>query len=136
MAQKMKILAASVAGCFALGFAILPINPIIHKCWTASFTFFHTGIVLLVIMAFVWVFDAKRHPRLAYPLVVVGMNSIFIYLINESVKGQWLNRSVGVFTDQFRFLGSLGPVAQAWAVFLVMWYLCYWLYQRKIFFKI
>jgi len=31
---------------------------------------------------------------------------------------------------------SLAPVAQAFSVFLVMWYLCYWLYKHKIFFKI
>jgi heparan-alpha-glucosaminide N-acetyltransferase len=28
------------------------------------------------------------------------------------------------------------PVAQATTVVLVMWYLCYWLYQKKIFFKL
>jgi hypothetical protein len=27
-------------------------------------------------------------------------------------------------------------VAQACTVLLVMWYLCYWLYQRKIYFKL
>jgi hypothetical protein len=27
-------------------------------------------------------------------------------------------------------------VAQSCAVLLAMWYACYWLYQRKIFFKL
>jgi hypothetical protein len=28
------------------------------------------------------------------------------------------------------------PVAQSCTVLLVMWYACYWLYRRKIFFKV
>lgn len=28
------------------------------------------------------------------------------------------------------------PVAQATTVFLVMWYLCYWLHNRRIFLKL
>lgn len=137
-AKKLKILAGAVVACFAAAapLTLSHVNPVIHKCWTASFTFFHTGIVLLTIMVFVWLFDVRGQQKLAFPLVVVGMNSIFIYLVNESLKKTWLDRSVGTFTGHFRVLGTLGPVAQAWAVFLVMWYLCHWLYQRKIFFKV
>lgn len=43
---------------------------------------------------------------------------------------------VAVFTKRFEFLGMLGLVVQTWVVFFVMWYLCYWLYQRKILFKV
>jgi len=134
--DKVKILTAAVVTSFVLTFVLLPVNPIIHKCWTASFTVCHTGFVLLMILLFFWLFDVKRYHKLAYPFVVVGMNSIFIYLINQSLKSPWLDQSVGVFTQRFKFLGVLGPVAQAWAVFFVMWYICYWLYQRKIFFKV
>jgi hypothetical protein len=43
---------------------------------------------------------------------------------------------VGIFTFRFEWLGIFAPVGQACTVLLVMWYLCYWLYQRKIFFKL
>lgn len=49
---------------------------------------------------------------------------------------EMLHGIVGTFTRYYVFLGRLGPIAQCFTVFLVMWYLCYWLYQRKIFFKI
>jgi hypothetical protein len=48
----------------------------------------------------------------------------------------WLNRSVGVFTYGFAWLGDYAPVAQSCAVLAVMWYSCYWLYSRKISFKL
>jgi len=37
---------------------------------------------------------------------------------------------------QWERLGEFGPVAQACAVLLCMWGLCYWLYNRKLFFKL
>jgi hypothetical protein len=67
--------------------------------------------------------------------VVVGANSIFIYSVEEVLRG-WLNRAVGVFTFNFEWLGPYGFVAQSCAVLFVMWYMCYWLYRRKIFFKL
>jgi predicted acyltransferase len=136
LGQKLKILLGCAVASLLVGLAILPINPVIHKCYTASFTFLHTCCILLMIAFFVWLCDPERRQKMAFPLVVVGMNSIFIYLVNESLKGQWLDRSLAVFTKGFRFLGMVGPVVQAWLVFFVMWYLCYWLYQRKIFFKV
>ena len=33
-------------------------------------------------------------------------------------------------------MSALAPVMQASTVLLLMWYMCYWLYKRKIFFKV
>jgi hypothetical protein len=63
------------------------------------------------------------------------MNSMFIYCLDVLLEG-WIDRAVGVFTGHYAVLGIWGPVAQATSVFLVMWYLCYWLYKRRIFVKI
>ena len=81
-----------------------------------------------------WLFDIRGYRKPAFPLVVVGMNSIFIYMLNGAL-GSWIDKSVGVFTWRFQFLGPLGAAVQAGAAVFVMWYLCYWLYQRRIFLK-
>ena len=70
-----------------------------------------------------------------FPLLVVGANSIFIYSIDQVLRG-WLSRAVGVFTFRFEWLGDFATVAQSCTVLLVMWAMCYWLYRRKIFFKL
>ncbi len=134
-AHRVKVLAGGAAACFLLGWALTPFNPMVKRLWTASFTLFSTGWVLLMLLFFYWLVEIREHRRAVFPLVVVGMNSIFIYSISIVLTG-WLDRAVGVFTGRFRFVGDLAPVAQATAVVLVMWYLCYWLYQRRIFFKI
>jgi hypothetical protein len=47
-----------------------------------------------------------------------------------------LSRGIGNFTGHFWFLGPWGEVPHNLVVFGFMWYLCFWLYQRRIFFKI
>ena len=73
----------------------------------------------------------KGYRKWAFPLIVVGANSIFIYFLSE-VLSRWLDNAVGVFTFHYNLIGKLAPVAQATTVLAVMWFLCYWLYKRKI----
>jgi heparan-alpha-glucosaminide N-acetyltransferase len=133
--EKMKVLAGWAAGCLALGLIIHPWNPIVKRICTTSFTLYSAGWVLLMLLAFYWFVEVKGYRKWTFPLVVVGANSIFIYSIDNVLRG-WLDRAIGVFTFRFEWLGQFAPVAQSCAVLLAMWYCCYWLYQRKIFFKL
>lgn len=133
--EKMTIIGGSAVACLALGLAIHPWNPIIKRICTTSFTLYSAGWVLLMLLAFYWLVEVKGYRKWTFPLVVIGANSIFIYSVHQVLQG-WLNDAVGVFTIKFAWLGDFAPVAQACTVLLAMWYLCYWLYQRKIFFKL
>lgn len=134
-AFNVKVIAGASLACFLSGLALELLNPMIKRLWTASFTLFSAGWVFAMLLAFYWLVEIKGYRKLTFPLVVVGMNSIFIYSVSM-VLHKWIDRSLAVFTGGFQSLGVLAPVAQATAVFLAMWYLCYWLYQRRIFFKI
>jgi len=134
-AQKMRILAAWAVGCLVVGLAIHPWNPIIKRICTTSFTLYSGGWILLMLLAFYWVVEVKGWRKWTFPLVVVGANSIFIYSLDQVLRG-WLSRAVGVLTTNYAFLGDFASVAQSCTVLLVMWYLCYWLYGRKIFLKL
>ncbi len=134
-AEQLKIIAGSMLACFAGGLGLSLINPLVKRIWTASFTLYSTGWVLFMLLVFYWLIEIRGYRKLAFPLMVVGMNSIFIYSIHQVLQG-WINRALGVFTGKFAFLGTPAPVFQACAVLTVMWYLCYWLYRRKIFFKL
>jgi heparan-alpha-glucosaminide N-acetyltransferase len=132
---KMQVMGISAIACLALGFLIHPWNPIVKRICTTSFTIYSTGWVLLMLLAFFWIVEVKGYTKWTFPLLVIGANSIFIYSVEEVLRS-WLNRAVGVFTFRFAFLGDFAPVAQACTVLLVMCYMCYWLYRRKIFFKL
>jgi predicted acyltransferase len=133
--EKMRIMAISAVACLVVGFAIHPWNPIIKRICTTSFTIYSTGWILLMLLGFYWVVEVKGYRKWTFPLVVVGANSIFIYSV-ANVFHEWLDRAVGVFTLKFNWLGDFSSVGQSCAVMFVMWYMCYWLYQRKILFKL
>lgn len=133
--QKMRILAGWAAGCLAAGLIIHPWNPIIKRICTSSFTLYSAGWVLLMLLAFYWVIEVRGWRKWTFPLVVFGANSIFIYSVDMVLRG-WLDRAVGVFTLHFEWIGDFAPVAQSCTVLLAMWYLCYWLYKRKLFLKL
>jgi heparan-alpha-glucosaminide N-acetyltransferase len=134
-AEKMRIIAISAALCLSLGLIIHPWNPIIKRICTTSFTLYSTGWVLLMLLGFYWLVEVAGYRKWTFPLVVLGANSIFIYSVHQVLQ-RWLDGAVGVFTLRFTWLGDFAPVAQSCAVLLTMWCLCYWLYQRKIFFKL
>jgi heparan-alpha-glucosaminide N-acetyltransferase len=134
-AEKLRILAAGMAVAFALGLALWPWIPIIKQLCTPSFILYSIAWVLFMFIGFYWLIEVRGWRRAAFPLIVVGMNSIFIYSFSELLHG-WLDRAVAVFTFHFNFLGTFAPVAQSTAVLLVMWYLCYWLYKQRIFIRL
>ena len=98
----MRMLAIWGVACLAVGLLIHPWNPIIKRICTTSFTIYSTGWVLLMLLAFYWVVEVKGYRKWTFPLIVIGANSIFIYSLEEVLRG-WLNRAVGVFTFRFSF---------------------------------
>lgn len=133
---KLKVLAAWAAGCFVLGLALEPVIPMVKRLWTPSFAMFSAGWVILMLAVFYWVIEVRRASGWAFPFLVLGMNSLFVYSLGQiGIKG-WLNRGLAGFTGNFGFIGDLGMIPQHLLVLGGLWYLCYWLYRRKIFIKI
>lgn len=135
LGEKVRILAAAMAGAFAGGLALAQVVPNVKRLWTASFTLYSTGWVLFMMLVFVLLIEGAGFKKPAFPLIVVGMNSIFIYSAGFLVKDS-IDRWVRAFSGGFEFVGPLAPVAQACAVMLVLWTLCYWLYRHRIFLKV
>jgi len=132
---NVKVISGAALLCFLLGYGLKFFNPMIKHLWTESFTFISAGWVLIMLLGFYWLVEIKQCRKLVLPLIVLGMNSIFIYSFSFLLRGG-INRAVALFTSSFTFAGILAPVLQSTAVMLVMWYVCYWLYHRKIFFRL
>ena len=133
--EKLRMIALASLVAFVAGLGLGYVNPIVKRIWTASFTLYSAGWVLLMLLAFVLVIDVWGQRKVAFPLTVAGMNSIFVYSAGFLIKGCVL-RWIEPFTGGSKFAGDLAPVVQACAVMVVLWYFCYWLYRRKIFFKV
>lgn len=142
--NSQKIITLVAAGLIGLilgfGLDILNITPIIKKISTSSFTLASGGWILLMLAFLYWLVDIKKWNRYAWVFVVVGMNSIFIYILFSTAGYNFLNKAVGLFPrDILAWLGASANIQAlfaALATLFVEWYICYWLYKRKIFFKL
>jgi heparan-alpha-glucosaminide N-acetyltransferase len=141
-APKQPIRRFLIAGVilFALGlfFHLTGICPVVKRIWTPSWTLFSGGICFLFLAVFSWIIDVKQWRGWAFPLVVVGTNSIAAYLIAhlwENFLARNLITHLGEKT--FYILGpGLQPLLLGASVLLLYWVFLFWMYRRKIFLRI
>ena len=114
------------------------ICPIVKRVWTSAYTLYSGGWVVLIMAGFYALLELRGWRRWAFPLVVVGMNSIAIYVMSWTMSG-----FLGDAVD--RHLGkvlaamsgpTLQPVLHGFAVMLIFWFILLWMYRRKIFLRI
>jgi predicted acyltransferase len=127
-----------LCGLAGLGFgtSLAPFVPIIKPIWTASFTLFAAGWTFLLLGLFHLVVDVMRFHRLAFPMVVAGMNSIFLYVLSNTLTPQFRHAVQALAGLPLSRLSSAGPTLTTVLVVCIEWCICYWLYRRGIFFKI
>ncbi len=135
LAMKLKVLALGMVAAFASGLLLSPFVPINKWLWTASYTFYTTGWVLFGMLATILLVEFAGVRKPAFPLLIVGANSLFVYCVDGLLRGG-IDRSLRLFTKGFESIGAFAPVAQSCAVLLVIWAMAWWLYRRKIFIKV
>lgn len=108
--------------------------PIIFRLWSSSYAMLTVGISLILFGIFYWLIDVKGYRKWTVPLVIVGMNSITIYLIARFFDFRIIvNVFVHGFIDQ---TGSFKPLIIALGVLGLQWWLLYILYKKKLFLKV
>jgi predicted acyltransferase len=139
---KLTWLAGAGIVALIVGFTldITHTTPIIKRIATASFVVTSGGWALLVLGLSYWLIDIRGYQQWTFPFVVVGTNSIFIYLFAQTAGGQWLNPFVAIFSKGLLEWTGLPEfvlnLVTSLTILLTEWALCYWLYKRKIFFRI
>jgi predicted acyltransferase len=116
----------------------LGICPVVKRIWTPSWTLFSGGACFLLLAAFSWVIEVKGWRKWAFPLVVIGMNSIAAYLMAHLFE-EFIVSSFHIHLGPhfFGFLGSgLEPFLEGIAILLAYWLMLFWMYRRKIFLRI
>lgn len=130
---------AGVAGLIS-GWLIgwLGICPVVKRIWTPSWVLFSGGWCFLLMAAFYALIDVKGWKRWAFPLVVIGMNSIAAYCIAELLPGFFsatLKTHLG--QNSFKVFGeAYEPLLIGGCVLIVYWVILFWMYRRKIFLRI
>jgi predicted acyltransferase len=134
-----RFLIAAAAG-IASGLLLhaLCICPVVKRIWTPAWTLFSGGACFAILAGFAWVLDVRGWRAWAFPLVVVGMNSIAAYMIAHLFED--------FFRTNFRihlgqrwaevFGPGLAPLVEGMAILACYWLILLWMYRRKLFLKI
>lgn len=131
-----------VAGIVALasGWIVgaLGICPVVKRIWTPSWVLFSGGWCLLLLAAYYAIVDIANAKKWAFPLIVIGMNSIAAYCIAETLRGFTVNTlKTHLGQDFFKFAGdAYEPFFLGVGVLLVWWLVLHWMYRRRIFLRI
>lgn len=136
--SKIKTLVIPGAIGVIVGFSLNPVDPIIKRICTASFVIVSGGFCLLALALSYWLIDVKGWKKWAIFFNIVGMNPLFIYLFTNSYGAEWFHRIAQPFTmGLFGWAGQLtAEIVTSIVVWGMLWYVCYWLYKKRIFIKI
>jgi heparan-alpha-glucosaminide N-acetyltransferase len=131
----------AVAGALGLALGLLAgscgICPVVKRIWTPSWTLYCGGWCFLYLAGFYAVIEILGFKRWAFPLVVIGRNSIAAYCvanISDTVM-DGVSRRFG-WDPRAAFTGPYAPLLHGAIVLLLFWLGLYALYRRKIFLRI
>jgi predicted acyltransferase len=132
--RKTLFLLAGGVACVYAGWGWGFVFPVIKHIWTSSMVLYASGWSLILLGVFYLLFDVLPLRVLAFPFIVIGMNSIAVYMATRVydfrhisdifVRGlaQW----TGPWHDLVRGVGGL----------LVVWLILFFMYRRRAFIKI
>jgi predicted acyltransferase len=131
-----KTLGMVIAGLVCLGLARLwNVNfPINKNLWSSSFVLWCAGLSLLLLSLFYLVIDVWRLRAWAFAFVVIGSNSILIYMAPHFIDFRYTTNAV--FGGLLKQTGAYQALLAAIAVVFVKWLFLYFLYRKRIFLRV
>jgi heparan-alpha-glucosaminide N-acetyltransferase len=137
---KIRWLAIAGAIGLAAGWTLSAtgVCPNVKRIWTPSWVLFSGGWCCWLLAAFYAVVDVGQRRGWAFPLMVIGMNSIAAYCMAHLFDG-FIGRNLKTHLGQnfFAFAGTVyEPFWHGAAVLLVLWLILFWMYRRKLFLRI
>ena len=130
--KTVGILAGSGVLVLALGWLWDIQFPVNKELWTSSFVLVTVGWSAILLAVFYAIVDVLSFQRWAYSFVIIGANSIIIYLASSLVNWTFISKSV--------FGGVIAAVPTAWqpliavfALLAVQLLVLHWMYKRRIF---
>ena len=109
--------------------------PISKHLWSSSFILLTGGMSIGLMAVFYGVIDILNVKKWSFFFVVIGMNSLAIYMLYRFVNFRYTSRMLfeGLYIN---FDEKWHSVFETFGSLVLVWILLYFLYRKKIFFKI
>ena len=133
---NIKTAGLLIAGLVSLvvGYLWGTVFPIIKIVWTSSYVLYAGGWSLLLLAFFYWIIDVRGYKRWTFFFTVIGANPITIYCLRGIVNFREIAEFF--FAGLAQFTGPLMPLVLSAAVLAIKWLFLWFLFRRKIFFKV
>jgi len=133
-----------VMGLFGGGAALVALGwlwglqfPIIKNLFTSSYVVYTAGLSCLLLGMFYGVIEGLRLRAWAFPFLLIGMNPLVLYIL---INTGWISFSyIAKFFLGFSYAhapSSVAPLCQVAATMAVEFVFLYWLYRRKLFWRV
>ena len=133
--KKFTQLLITGAICLAIGLVWSLHFPIAKRLWSSSFILVTGGMAFISMAVFYGIIDMLQVKRWSFFFVVIGMNSLIIYMIYCFVPFR--------YTSKLLFEGLYNRLDEKWltvfesfGALVLVWFFLYFLYRKKIFFKV
>jgi predicted acyltransferase len=138
--EKLRLLCVAGAAGILAGvlFHVTGVCPIVKRIWTPSWTIFSAGWVVLFLAFFYYVIDVRGSRHWTMPFVVVGVNSIAMYVLVH-VATDYIGRAflIHLGPGPFDILGgAIRPALLGAAALAVFWAILWWMYRNRVFVRI
>jgi heparan-alpha-glucosaminide N-acetyltransferase len=138
-AKLRRLVLWSAAGLFlGAGLHLLGVCPIVKRIWTPSWTLFSAGWVTLFLAGYYYVIDVKGYRRWTLPFLVVGMNSIAMYVLVH-ITTEYVTQAFVIHLGRapFEVFGAaFAPILLGAGALMVFWLMLFWMYRNRVFVKI
>lgn len=135
--EYVKLRNLIIAGLICLGIGLIwglhfPIN---KHLWSSSFIMLTGGMSFLAIALFYWIIDILQYRRWTFFFVVIGMNSLTIYMAYPFIDFGYTSRLLfeGLYINSPE---QWHPVFQSLGALTLVWIFLYILYRLRIFIKV
>ena len=131
-----KVISMLVGGiaCLCIGHVWGQSFPVIKNLWTSSFVLVAAGWSLVLLAIFYAVIDVLQWQRLGFFWIVIGTNSVTIYLAQEFVNFREIAEFF--FGGIARLTGDFETLAMLIGVLAVKWLLLLFLFRKRIFLRV
>ena len=137
--EKVRHFAAVGVALLASGWLLdaTGVCPSVKRIWTPAWVLFSGGWCFLFLAAFAALLDTGGRGGWAFPLVVIGANSIVAYCATGLLK-VFIRDSFKTHFGQnvFAQFEPYDQLVTGFAVLTVLWIILLWMYRRKIFVKV
>lgn len=135
---RLFIIAGAVSMALGLLLHVSGVCPSVKKIWTPAWTFYSGGWCFWMMAAFYAVIDVAGWKRWAFPFVVIGMNSIAMYVMAHTVEDFFASSlDTHLFKDWSKMAGEIfAPMLHGAAVLLILWLILLWMHRRRIYLRI